>query len=119
MVTKAHLFKPTILASKERKLRTQTPFFRRGEYHAGLRLLVLCSFMHDAISGLFPDVETILSILMQCGIPTGASVISVSKLQVFSIFSLSMSDLSRSSKTWLHPNGSSCRFPREGLSLFR
>ncbi|KAK8962400.1 F-box protein [Platanthera guangdongensis] len=50
MVTKAHLFKATFLASKERNLRTHVLFFQRGEYHAELCQLVLCAFVSYAIS---------------------------------------------------------------------
>ncbi|KAK8950975.1 hypothetical protein KSP39_PZI003534 [Platanthera zijinensis] len=63
MVAKAHLFKRTFLASKERKLRTQALFFRRREYHAGLCRLVLCSFMPDAISAKSPASRRSLSII--------------------------------------------------------
>lgn len=81
--------------------------------------LVAFSTNLPSVEGPFPDVETVLSILMQCTIPAGASGITVSGQQVVAGSGLSTSDLSGSSKTWLHPNGSSRRFPREGPSLLR
>lgn len=59
LVTKAHLFKPTFPASKERMLGKQAIFFHQGEYHAKLRKLVLRAFMPEAIKAIVPDVETI------------------------------------------------------------
>lgn len=59
LVTKAHLFKPTFPASKERMLGPQAIFFQQGEYHVRLRRLVLRAFMPDAIRSRVPSVENI------------------------------------------------------------
>ncbi|KAK8960290.1 Abscisic acid 8'-hydroxylase 1 [Platanthera guangdongensis] len=59
LVTKAHLFKPTFPASKERMLGPQAIFFQQGEYHARLRRLVLRAFMPDAIRAKIAGVEEI------------------------------------------------------------
>ncbi|KAL3651422.1 hypothetical protein CASFOL_004424 [Castilleja foliolosa] len=49
LVTKAHLFKPTFPASKERMLGKQAIFFSQGDYHSKLGKLVLRAFMPEAI----------------------------------------------------------------------
>lgn len=59
LVTKAHLFKPTFPASKERMLGPQAIFFQQGEYHSRLRRLVLRAFMPDAIRAKIAGVEEI------------------------------------------------------------
>ncbi|PHT58670.1 Abscisic acid 8'-hydroxylase 1 [Capsicum baccatum] len=59
LVTKAHLFKPTFPASKERMLGKQAIFFHQGEYHAKLRKLVLRAFMPEAIKNIVPHIESI------------------------------------------------------------
>ncbi|CAN4127987.1 unnamed protein product [Withania somnifera] len=59
LVTKAHLFKPTFPASKERMLGKQAIFFHQGEYHAKLRKLVLRAFMPEAIKNIVPNIESI------------------------------------------------------------
>lgn len=59
LVTKAHLFKPTFPASKERMLGRQAIFFQRGEYHARLRRLVLRAFMLDAIRSKVSSIEEV------------------------------------------------------------
>ncbi|XP_055819396.1 abscisic acid 8'-hydroxylase CYP707A2-like [Solanum dulcamara] len=59
LVTKAHLFKPTFPASKERMLGKQAIFFHQGDYHAKLRKLVLRAFMPEAIKNILPDIESI------------------------------------------------------------
>jgi (+)-abscisic acid 8'-hydroxylase len=59
LVTKAHLFKPTFPASKERMLGPQAIFFQHGEYHMRLRHLVLRAFMPDAIRSTVPSIENI------------------------------------------------------------
>ncbi|KAJ1702796.1 hypothetical protein LUZ63_002575 [Rhynchospora breviuscula] len=59
LVTKAHLFKPTFPASKERMLGPQAIFFQQGEYHTRLRRLVLRAFMPEAIRATVPSVESI------------------------------------------------------------
>lgn len=59
LVTKAHLFKPTFPASKERMLGPQAIFFQQGDYHMRLRRLVLRAFMPDAIRSSVPSVENI------------------------------------------------------------
>ncbi|CAN4076418.1 unnamed protein product [Withania somnifera] len=59
LVTKAHLFKPTFPASKERMLGKQAIFFHQGEYHAKLRKLVLRAFMPEAIKNIIPSIESI------------------------------------------------------------
>ncbi|GAB4834882.1 hypothetical protein Ancab_033149 [Ancistrocladus abbreviatus] len=59
LVTRAHLFKPTFPASKERMLGKQAIFFHQGDYHAKLRKLVLRAFMPDAIRSFVPDIDSI------------------------------------------------------------
>lgn len=59
LVTRAHLFKPTFPASKERMLGKQAIFFHQGEYHAKLRKLVLRAFMPEAIKSIVSDIESI------------------------------------------------------------
>lgn len=59
LVTKAHLFKPTFPASKERMLGKQAIFFHQGDYHAKLRKLVLRAFTPEAIKNIVPDIESI------------------------------------------------------------
>ncbi|XP_019156390.1 PREDICTED: abscisic acid 8'-hydroxylase 3-like [Ipomoea nil] len=59
LVTKAHLFKPTFPASKERMLGKQAIFFHQGDYHARLRKLVLRAFMPESIKHFVPAVESI------------------------------------------------------------
>ncbi|KAL4325753.1 hypothetical protein GQ457_11G020290 [Hibiscus cannabinus] len=59
LVTKAHLFKPTFPASKERMLGKQAIFFSQGQYHAQLRKLVLRAFMPEAIKTIISNIESI------------------------------------------------------------
>ncbi|GMN60400.1 hypothetical protein TIFTF001_029476 [Ficus carica] len=59
LVTRAHLFKPTFPASKERMLGKQAIFFHQGDYHTKLRKLVLRAFTPQAIKNIVPDIETI------------------------------------------------------------
>nr|GMD99236.1 abscisic acid 8'-hydroxylase 1-like [Ipomoea batatas] len=59
LVTKAHLFKSTFPASKERMLGKQAIFFHQGDYHAKLRKLVLRAFMPESIKHFVPAVESI------------------------------------------------------------
>ena len=59
LVTKAHLFKPTFPASKERMLGKQAIFFHQVDYHAKLRRLVLRAFTPEAIKNIVPDIESI------------------------------------------------------------
>ncbi|KAL6549770.1 hypothetical protein OROMI_020258 [Orobanche minor] len=59
LVSKAHLFKPTFPASKERMLGRQAIFFQQGDYHTRLRKLVLRAFMPDAIKSIVPEVESL------------------------------------------------------------
>ncbi|KAE9606957.1 putative (+)-abscisic acid 8'-hydroxylase [Lupinus albus] len=59
VLNKAHLFKPTFPASKERMLGKQAIFFHQGEYHANLRRLVLRTFMPEAIKNIVPAIESI------------------------------------------------------------
>lgn len=59
LVTKAHLFKPTFPASKERMLGKQAIFFHQGEYHTKLRRLVLRAFTPEAIKNIVSDIESI------------------------------------------------------------
>nr|QNS29953.1 cytochrome P450 [Nothapodytes nimmoniana] len=58
LVTKAHLFKPTFPASKERMLGKQAIFFHQGEYHTKLRKLVLRAFMPEAIKNMIPRIQS-------------------------------------------------------------
>lgn len=57
--SRAHLFKPTFPASKERMLGKQAIFFHQGDYHAKLRKLVLRAFMPDSIREIVPEIEAI------------------------------------------------------------
>ncbi|KAL6544198.1 hypothetical protein OROGR_010695 [Orobanche gracilis] len=59
LVSKAHLFKPTFPASKERMLGKQAIFFHQGDYHAKLRKLVLRAFMSESIKTTVTDIESI------------------------------------------------------------
>ncbi|XP_019182088.1 PREDICTED: abscisic acid 8'-hydroxylase 1-like [Ipomoea nil] len=59
LVTKAHLFKPTFPASKERMLGKQAIFFHQGDYHFKLRKLVLRAFMPDALKNAVQDIDSI------------------------------------------------------------
>lgn len=59
LVTRAHLFKPTFPASKERMLGRQALFFQQGEYHSKLRRLVMRAVMPEALKGLVSHVERI------------------------------------------------------------
>ncbi|KAL3651020.1 hypothetical protein CASFOL_007423 [Castilleja foliolosa] len=59
LVSKAHLFKPTFPASKERMLGKQAIFFNQGDYHSKLRKLVLRAFMPEAIKSIVSDVESL------------------------------------------------------------
>ncbi|GFS46415.1 cytochrome P450, family 707, subfamily A, polypeptide 1 [Actinidia rufa] len=59
LVTRAHLFKPTFPASKERMLGKQAIFFHQGDYHTKLRKLVLRAFMPESIRTIVPDIESI------------------------------------------------------------
>ncbi|GER28187.1 cytochrome P450 [Striga asiatica] len=58
LVSRAHLFKPTFPASKERMLGKQAIFFHQGEYHAKLRKLVSRAFMPDSIKAMIPNIES-------------------------------------------------------------
>ncbi|KAL0297433.1 UNVERIFIED_CONTAM: Abscisic acid 8'-hydroxylase [Sesamum radiatum] len=58
LVSKAHLFKPTFPASKERMLGKQAIFFP-GDYHAKLRKLVLRAFMPESIKNIVSDIESL------------------------------------------------------------
>ncbi|KAE8727766.1 Abscisic acid 8'-hydroxylase 1 [Hibiscus syriacus] len=59
LVTKAHLFKPTFPASKERMLGKQAIFFSQGQYHTQLRRLVLRAFMPESIKSIISNIESI------------------------------------------------------------
>ncbi|KAM1127304.1 hypothetical protein ACFX13_038090 [Malus domestica] len=59
VLSRAHLFKPTFPASKERMLGKEAIFFHQGDYHAKLRKLVLRAFMPEAIRSIVPDIESI------------------------------------------------------------
>ncbi|KAG2680060.1 hypothetical protein I3843_11G080500 [Carya illinoinensis] len=65
LVTRAHLFKPTYPASKERMLGKQAIFFHQGDYHAKLRKLVLRAFMPEGIRNIVPDIEAIAKDTLQ------------------------------------------------------
>ncbi|POO02407.1 Cytochrome P450 [Trema orientale] len=65
LVTRAHLFKPTFPASKERMLGKQAIFFHQGDYHIKLRKLVLRAFMPEAIKNIVSDIETIANDSLQ------------------------------------------------------
>ncbi|XP_076929009.1 abscisic acid 8'-hydroxylase CYP707A2-like [Bidens hawaiensis] len=59
LVTKAHLFKPTFPASKERMLGKQAIFFHQGDYHFKLRRLVLRAFTPESVKSTVPYIESI------------------------------------------------------------
>ncbi|KAH7553369.1 hypothetical protein JRO89_XS12G0003000 [Xanthoceras sorbifolium] len=59
LVTRAHLFKPTFPASKERMLGKQAIFFHQGDYHTKLRKLVLRAFMPESVKNIVSDIESI------------------------------------------------------------
>nr|AMZ03394.1 cytochrome P450 CYP707A90 [Plectranthus barbatus] len=59
LVSRAHLFKPTFPASKERMLGKQAIFFHQGDYHAKLRKLVLRAFTPEAIKTIVSEIESI------------------------------------------------------------
>nr|AFP74114.1 ABA 8'-hydroxylase CYP707A1 [Phelipanche ramosa]AIU34491.1 ABA 8'-hydroxylase CYP707A1 [Phelipanche ramosa] len=59
LASKAHLFKPTFPASKERMLGKQAIFFHQGSYHAKLRKLVLRAFRPESIKPIISDIEAI------------------------------------------------------------
>ncbi|KAE8727442.1 Abscisic acid 8'-hydroxylase 1 [Hibiscus syriacus] len=59
LVTKAHMFKPTFPASKERMLGKQAIFFSQGQYHSQLRKLVLRAFMPEAIKTIVSNIESV------------------------------------------------------------
>ncbi|XP_065872264.1 abscisic acid 8'-hydroxylase CYP707A2-like [Euphorbia lathyris] len=59
LVTKAHLFKPTFPASKERMLGKQAIFFHQGDYHNKLRKIVLRAFAPQSIRNIIPEIESI------------------------------------------------------------
>ncbi|KAF8378947.1 hypothetical protein HHK36_028372 [Tetracentron sinense] len=59
LATRAHLFKPTFPASKERMLGRQAIFFHQGDYHTKLRKLVLRAFMPEAIKNIVSDIEAV------------------------------------------------------------
>lgn len=59
LTSRAHLFKPTFPASKERLLGPQALFFHQGDYHARLRKLVLNSFLPGKIRSIVAHIESI------------------------------------------------------------
>ncbi|KAK9277116.1 hypothetical protein L1049_006655 [Liquidambar formosana] len=65
LVTRAHLFKPTFPASKERMLGKQAIFFHQGDYHTKLRKLVLRAFMPEAIKNIVSNIESIATDTLQ------------------------------------------------------
>lgn len=93
LVTKAHLFKPTFPASKERMLGKQAIFFHQGDYHSKLRKLVLRAFTPETIRNIVPDIESIaiqsLSSWEGRMINTYQEMKTVSSRTEFPLFSLS------------------------------
>ncbi|GLT81028.1 hypothetical protein SLA2020_524360 [Shorea laevis] len=65
LATRAHLFKPTFPASKERMLGKQAIFFNQGDYHAKLRKVVLRAFMPESIKNIVADVESVAKDTLQ------------------------------------------------------
>ncbi|RWW80541.1 hypothetical protein BHE74_00011115 [Ensete ventricosum] len=61
LVTQAHLFKPTYPRSKERMIGPWALFFHHGSYHMRLRKLVQGLLSPNALHGLVPDIERVLS----------------------------------------------------------
>lgn len=62
LLTRAHFFKPTFPASKERMLGREAIFFQQGSYHSKLRKLVLKAFLPESIK---PNVSSIESIALR------------------------------------------------------
>lgn len=65
LVTRAHLFKPTFPASKERMLGKEAIFFNQGAYHAKLRKLVLRAFTPEGIKNKVSNIESIANDSLQ------------------------------------------------------
>lgn len=68
------------------------------------------------VEGPLPDMDLVLSILLQSSIPGGQAVKPTSAQQTPAGTTPSTSELSGSSRNRLNPNGSSHRLPREGQS---
>lgn len=64
LVTKAHLFKPTFPASKERMLGKQAIFFNQGDYHSRLRKLVLRAFTPESLKTIVPSIDSIATVTL-------------------------------------------------------
>ncbi|XP_019701471.1 abscisic acid 8'-hydroxylase 3 isoform X1 [Elaeis guineensis] len=64
LVTQAHLFKPTYPRSKERMIGPWALFFHQGDYHMRLRKLVQGSLAPDNLRGLVPDIEAIVTSML-------------------------------------------------------
>ncbi|EHA8588858.1 abscisic acid 8'-hydroxylase 3 [Cocos nucifera] len=64
LVTQAHLFKPTYPRSKERMIGPWALFFHQGDYHMRLRKLVQHSLAPDNLRGLVPDIEAIVTSML-------------------------------------------------------
>ncbi|KAL8144351.1 hypothetical protein V2J09_017383 [Rumex salicifolius] len=59
VLSRAHLFKPTFPASKERMLGKQALFFHQGDYHLRLRRLVLRAFSPDSLRSLVSHIDSV------------------------------------------------------------
>ncbi|XP_022136913.1 abscisic acid 8'-hydroxylase 1-like [Momordica charantia] len=81
LVTKAHLFKPTFPASKERMLGKNAIFFHQGDYHAKLRRLVLRTFMPEKIRNIVPSIESIAKNTVQSW--EGQSINTFQEMKMF------------------------------------
>uniref|UniRef100_M4FI33 (+)-abscisic acid 8'-hydroxylase n=1 Tax=Brassica campestris TaxID=3711 RepID=M4FI33_BRACM len=60
LVSKAHMFKPTYPASKERMIGPEALFFHQGPYHSTLKRLVQSSFMPSALRPTVSHIELIV-----------------------------------------------------------
>ncbi|XP_048633789.1 abscisic acid 8'-hydroxylase 2-like isoform X1 [Brassica napus] len=60
LVSKAHMFKPTYPASKERMIGPEALFFHQGPYHSTLKRLVQSSFMPSALRPTVSHIELLV-----------------------------------------------------------
>ncbi|WZZ54670.1 hypothetical protein YC2023_054777 [Brassica napus] len=60
LISKAHMFKPTYPASKERIIGPEALFFHQGPYHSTLKRLVQSSFMPSALRPTVSHIELLV-----------------------------------------------------------
>jgi hypothetical protein len=85
LATRAHLFKPTFPASKERMLGKQAIFFHQGDYHAKLRKLVLRAFQPEAIKNIIPSIESIAKDSLQSWEGQGRLINTFQEMKIVSL----------------------------------